>query len=99
MTQISRRVVTEKSNRRFSKWMVGLNSLLSWVAIIYSIKEHESAYVAAPALAFLLGIGAYYMNIGHRDLKEMMSSVNAKSTEADISTYNGPAMPEPTEDK
>jgi hypothetical protein len=79
--------------------MVSINSILSWCAILYSIKEHESAYVAAPAFAFLLGVCGYYMNIGHKDLKEMMSTVNVKNDSLDASTYNGPAMPEPEEDK
>jgi len=76
--------------------MVSLNSILCWISIIYSIYMNQAAYVAAAGFAFLLGIGGYYMHVGHADLKATMAAINPpKNDSFDASTYNGPAMPEP----
>lgn len=85
-----------KTRRTFSKWMVAINSILAWVTMIYSIYEHESAYVAAAGFAFIAGLGGYYMNVGHRDLKETLHAISSSGKSNDNPfEYNGPAMPEP----
>lgn len=86
----------KNSRRAFSKWMVALNSILAWVTMIYSIYQHESAYVAAAGFAFIAGLGGYYMNVGHRDLKETLNAISSSGKPSNEPfEYNGPAMPEP----
>lgn len=85
-----------KTRRTFSKVMVGLNTILGWGSIYYAISTNQSTYYGVAALSFIAGLGAYYMSVGHSDLKATLSAVSSsKPPEIQPESYNGPAMPEP----
>jgi len=70
------------ASRTYSKWMVAINSVAAWGAIFYSIYQHEAAYVAVAGFSFVAGLGAYYMKVGHNDLRETLNAISSTRTDA-----------------
>lgn len=64
-----------KASRTFSKWVVLANCALAWGAIFASIFWAQAAFVALGGFAMIAVLGGQYMNIGHRDLRLLMSAL------------------------
>jgi len=90
-----------QTKRGFSKKMISLNNLFGWAAIFLSIWFEQSQWIAVSGFAYLAAINAYYMEIGHRDLAKILMNVGKSSSLDDLSltSYNGPSMPEPLDQK
>jgi hypothetical protein len=43
----------------------------------YGVYQHEAVYTVPGGFTFILGIGAYYMHIGHSDLKATVEAVSS----------------------
>lgn len=81
------------TRRTYSKCLVAINSLLSWGLMYYGVYQHEAMYTVPGGFAFILGIGGYYMHVGHADLKATAEAISSagKSDENSVPTITDPS--------
>lgn len=84
------------ASRSYSKWMIAANCGLGWGTIYMSIYYHEAAYVAVAGYSFIAAIAAYYMKVGHNDLKETLNAISSTRSDAAPPLTDPTAIPDST---
>ena len=68
------------SKRRTSKFLLGVNTVLSWVAIFYAIALQQGASVVA-SLVGVIGLSyGVYVGVGHLDYRAVLKNLTKPFT-------------------
>lgn len=72
--------VKKFSSRTFSKWMLGVNVGLAWIAIFYAIFEHQAEAVVAASMGLIGVLFNGYIGVGHLDFRKAVEFSKAAIT-------------------
>lgn len=66
-------MIQKTSRRRTSKVLLGVNTVLAWAAIYFSIAMQQAAVVVASLVGVILAGYGIYTGIGHMDLRAFLA--------------------------